>query len=356
MKENIIMWPYNGVALDGNTIWFVAFEYSVLVQYNLELKRIEKIIFWEDSSRINDSHYNIVCFGDNVILVPGWSKRIIVYNKKTEDVKSIELEDSAKRMEMFSEVAVWDGKVFFFPIEYGKIVRFDCSNMQVCYYDVDMDKKNENIFTGSSQQIDNMVYIKLFGSQNLYVYDMQTQNGKIVNVPLKNSYNLLCPYNNKSLLLIDKIGVLWSLDCTDFSVDMIFETKLSENIVRGIRSKDCYIFFSKYIEDDIVILKDKDVRRINLAQFGIEKYKKYDWEYTEYSRPVADNNKVITFDMSRRMMCIIDIEDYSLEMKYIEYSKENCDGKVYADRSNYTEVVKETNVYDLSVYLENLKK
>lgn len=186
---------------DDKYYWFSEMQYNGFYRVEKETGERELLCrFPEEDMEEEYIHSDIQKVGDWFVLSPRRGQDIVLYHTLTKEVKTIPLLPVSEERKLknrqagkFSSMAVFQGKVFFFPLVYPAVVMLDLSTMKLrnLTTGIDILEKDRMDSSGkkmigyfkSSVQVEDKVYLPSAYSNHLLIIDLKKYGVKSFSIP-----------------------------------------------------------------------------------------------------------------------------------------------------------------------------
>lgn len=360
MRESAAVWTCTEFAIDGDTIWFVPNECCFLIQYDFVKKSVCRKVFLEKSTSFWGSHYCVLRVEQYIVAAPGTDNHIYFYDDRNQILKSVPLPKKEGVREYFRKCATWNGQIFFFPSEYQNIVKINLFDFSVEEIPVPYQENTVHpafIRITNAFQRGKLVDMCMNGSNAIFRFDMETYAGMFFYLKNLGKYRAICSYEENDVLLIteESRGVI-----CDENYKQIKEFDFPENnsgYVDCVRYKEGYIFIP-YKNKDSLLYWENDIFRVIGNAEEIDEETEQSWIYNDYSEAKVVGEKVLLFNVPKKSLLVIDMNEYRVESQKVEIGKVNENDKrelLSLFKERFTQF-DETDFWSLSSFIEVLKE
>lgn len=327
--DNKAVWPHSKFAVDGDTIWFVPYEYCYLYQYNYREKKVCRRIFLEDATSKWTAHYSVLKIEHYVVLIPGANEKIYIFDEHTQKLQTIAWMPESKVHEYFQEYAIWNKDIFFFPIQYENIVKLNLQAFSVEEIPIPNYNSTESLaFTLSLIQRENIVDVCVYGSNKIFRYDLKSNEGEYFVLGDSKEYYTICCYGKEDILLVDKGERAFIYD-KDFNKLKEFNIPANKSGYKICKQYDNgYLFFPQNKEDAIYYYAKDRFIEIDKTKEREDEELQIPWEYNSYSHVEIIGKEALFFDILQQSLCIMNLRSFEREFQKIESGEINDDDKM----------------------------
>lgn len=171
----------NDMCFDGTYIWFVHYNLNILFCVDLENACVRKtyLIPYEEYYGEYELYIRIIVYGDFLWLIPGLANRIVIFNKKTEQFKAIDMlrKKEWKGDGFFSGAYQYKHFLYCIPAAFLKLIRINLKTREiVCLKDFSVYGERYNLFgynTAKGKQ--NTIVKPLMDGKDLIVIDLEKE-------------------------------------------------------------------------------------------------------------------------------------------------------------------------------------
>ena len=353
------VWTNTEFTIDGDTIWFVPYEYCYLYQYDYVRKRVCKKIFLEGAKSLWGSHYSVAKVGKYVVLVPGVNNSIYILDNDSYVIQQIRLPEKENIVAYFRKYAIWNKAIFLFPIDYPNVVKvslIDFSVEEISIPRVDNIYPTSTIITDVLQR-GKFVDLCMNGSNKILRFDMDSYEGKYFSIINVQECKMLCAYGENQILLIgkDKSAFIYDENFEKFRV--INLPPNNSGYIACERYKDGYILIP-YKKSDPIFYWSQNTYDV-VVQINEEQSRETQksWSYNDYSQVKIAGNKALLFDMPDQSLCVIDIGTFEKEYQKVEMGEidEAEKQQLYLLFRKADAVIEETRFWTLRRLIDVLK-
>ena len=219
-NRDISLWSSCGFCVDENKIWFVPYEVSILVCYDISEGKIVRVIEMSEATASEMESLCVVKADKYVIVIPACGNRIYKYNCADEVMTSIKVADNDPRIK-FIEACLVKDQIIMFPLEFDRGIML--YNYKDDYIEIMPETTNLKnvIFTWNSKQgvlfvtLDNRLYRINGDNMKIDSFEDPDENEK---------YQTVFETEAGATYLINSKGVLYELSNYDFGSKRIITT------------------------------------------------------------------------------------------------------------------------------------
>lgn len=361
MDRNIpTVWTNTEFVVDGNTIWFVPYEYCFLYQYDFLKKEVCKKIFLEGATSLWGSHYSVVKVGKYIVLVPGVNNNIYIYDNDRQVLHRVELPHKENVSTYFRKYAVWNEEVFFFPLEYPDIVKVSLNDFSI--EEISIPKTDNTVpvsaMVADAVQKGKFVDLCMSGSNRILRFDMDLYEGNYFSITNVQECRVFCRYGENQILIIDKDRSAFVYDDNFEKFEEIELPPNDSGYIACERYQDGYILVP-YKKSDPVFYWTETTCNVLVPMNGKQqKESQQQWIYNDYSQIEIDRNRALLFDMPDQSLCVIDMNTFEIEYQKVEMGEITAAEKeqLYLLFRKENAIIEETSFWNLRRFIDVLKE
>lgn len=184
--EELSSVDFRRLLIEEDEAWFIAARYQAICKLDLKSGEMKVVCTIPETSRECFEYIGIFKYGSKVIARTGKANSLFEYDLETEQFKKYYFKDDVGSDTItFSEVFSYKKNIFFVPMEYEAIIRFDVESGEfIYYYDCISDMRkvagepadNEKKPFGWGAAVwKNKLYLASALSNHILIFDMETE-------------------------------------------------------------------------------------------------------------------------------------------------------------------------------------
>ena len=354
------VWTNTEFVVDGNTIWFVPYEYCFLYQYDFIKKRVCTKIFLEGAKSLWGSHYSVVKEGNYVVIVPGVNNNIYIFDKVSHAMQRIRLPEKKNVREYFRKYALWNEAIFFFPLDYPNIVKISLHNFALEEISIPKADNKYSVSVNITDLVQRGKFADLCinGSDRVLRFNMESYEGKYFSITNAQEYRTICAYEGNQILLTDKDGNAFIYDENFEKFREVVLPKNSSSYIDCAQYRNGYILVPYKKSDPIFFWSENICNVVVPAYEEHPKGYRQPWGYNDFSQVKIAGNKVLLFDVPEQSLCVIDMNTLKREYQKVAMGEidENEKRQVYSLLNKENVVLTETDFWNLRRFIDVLKE
>jgi len=176
----------------GDDLWFVTHQLQMLCKYNLIQNRIDFVATVPEIKSWLD-YADIICYQNKLVLSPWNASSVCVYDMITKSFRKDYFEDR-NVMSYFSRAIPYRNYVFFTPLDYPAIVRYDIITGEFKYYDecikelrAKLNRDDDVLFSWGVTSCDEEMYLTSARSNYVMIFNMENGDYTLCQVGEENN-------------------------------------------------------------------------------------------------------------------------------------------------------------------------
>lgn len=264
------------IDIDGFEGYFWGYNCNALFRVNMNTYVVDYLYSYDSMCSDNERLFSAIkVIGDNVVLAPMKADKIIVFNRKNNEVKqySIPLIDAAYKKEAkFFNVIEYQGDAYIIGHSYPGILRVDLKKGDIeLYFDFSKTFSNQelgqDIFRDNVATIDEKYYLPCCNTNAVFEIDLKNKEYKRFDVGVNDRRFSSIEFDGKYFWLFplkDYVIVKWQKnENTTIEYDLNKEVVEGDNLIRCRTFNLNEYFISMPLVDYEVIIVNKNNSKIS---------------------------------------------------------------------------------------------